>query len=137
LRPRGRLTLLASQALACNAWLRELFTALAGGRDLPAPPVDAPGPFAFAHPLRVCRVLTAAGFTDVQLDGLSAPMYLGSDATDAYDFVLGLFGWLLNGLDGAGRDRALDALRATLAAHDTGRGVVYDAAVWIITARKA
>jgi SAM-dependent methyltransferase len=137
LRPRGRLVLLTWQALPRNEWIREFATALAAGRELPQPPADAPGPFSLAEPDRVRRTLTRAGFADVQFDGLSAPMYFGTDADDAYQFLLGLLGWMLEGLDEAGRARALRTLRATLAAHDIGRGVSYDSAAWLITARKA
>jgi thymidylate kinase len=44
---------------------------------------------------------------------------------------------MLEGLDGAGRTRALEALRATVAAHETDRGVIYESATWIIRARAA
>ena len=50
LRPSGRLTLLTWQPLPNNEWIREISTALAAGRDLPAPtarsaePVRARGP---------------------------------------------------------------------------------------------
>jgi SAM-dependent methyltransferase len=135
LQPGGRLTLLAWQELPRNEWVRELFTALAAGRELTAPPPEAPGPFSLADPARARRILAAAGFTDVQLQGLSAPMYFGPDAEDAYGYVLGLMSWMLEGLDEAGRGRALEALRATLAAHDTGHGVNYASAAWLITAR--
>jgi hypothetical protein len=64
-------------------------------------------------------------------------MFFGPDPAEAYRFVLGLTGWLLEGLDESGRNRALDALRATLAAHDTGHGVNYDSAAWIITAHRS
>ena len=89
----------ARQDLSRNEWLREFLTALAAGRELPTPPPDAPGPFSLADPARVHSVLTAAGFTDVQLQGLSAPMYFGPDPDDAYRFVRGLTGWMLEGLD--------------------------------------
>lgn len=135
--PGGRLTLLAWQALPRNEWIWELTTALAAGRELPAPPPEAPGPFSLADPARVRGTLTAAGFVEIQLQNLSAPMYFGPNAEDAYSFVLGLMSWMLEGLDEAGHGRALGALRATLAAHDTGHGVAYDSAAWIITAHTA
>ena len=47
-----------------------------------------------------------AGFTDVELDGTTAGMWFGNDADDAHRFVLGLMGWMLEGLDDAGRARA-------------------------------
>jgi SAM-dependent methyltransferase len=134
LRPGGRLALLAWQGLSRNEWVQELFTALAAGRELPAPPPEAPGPFSLADPERVRRLLGAAGFADVQLQAVSGPMYFGPNVEDAYGFVLGLLGWILEGLDEAGRQRALAALRASLVAHDSGHGVSYGSAAWIITA---
>jgi hypothetical protein len=51
----------------------------------------------------------------------------------AYDFLVGLLGWMLQGLDGAERVR-LGALRRTLAAHATDDGAVFDSAMWLVTA---
>jgi SAM-dependent methyltransferase len=137
LRPGGRLTLLVWQELARNEWLREFATALAAGRNLPTPPPDAPGPFSLASPDRVRRLLTDSGFITVRLEDVTAPMYFGPDAEEASRFVLGVSGWMLEGLDEAGRARALEALLASLVAHDSDRGVTYDSAAWLITARKA
>jgi SAM-dependent methyltransferase len=137
LRPGGRLVLLAWQALPRNEWIRELAAALAAGRNLPLPPADAPGPFSMAEPDRVRSILNTAGFAGIQFEGLSAPMYFGADASDAHGFVVGLLGWMLEGLDEAGRERASEALRTTLAAHADGDGVLFDSAAWIISARKA
>ena len=137
LEPRARLALLTWQPLARNEWIREFIAALAAGRDLPGPPPSAPGPFGLSDPDRVRTILSAAGFVDVDLDGMNAGMWFGTDADDAYRFVLGLLGWMLEGLDDAGRSRALDALRSTTAAHETESGVVYESAAWIVTARRA
>src|SRR5581483_7750860 len=126
LRPSGRLTLLAWQALARNEWLREIRTALAAGRDLPSPPSDAPGPFSLSDPRRVHRVLRDAGFADVQLADVRGPMYFGPDPDDACRFILGVSGWMLRGLDELGQRRAIEALRASVAAHQTDRGVQFD-----------
>jgi hypothetical protein len=64
-------------------------------------------------------------------------MWFGNDADDAYRFVVGLMGWMLEDLDDAGRKRALDALRSTMAAHETDGSVVYDSAARLIIARRA
>jgi hypothetical protein len=61
-------------------------------------------------------------------------MWFGSDAGDARAFVLGLLGWMLAGLDGNQRAQALASLRATLTAHETGHGVLYQSATWLIRA---
>jgi len=63
-------------------------------------------------------------------------MWFGTDAEEANRFVLGLMSWMLDGLDEADRARALDSLGATLAAHDTGAGVLYGSATWMIDATR-
>jgi SAM-dependent methyltransferase len=134
LRRRGRLVLLTWQGLDGNEWIRELFTAMAAGRDLPTPPTNAPGPFSLADPERVRAVLGAAGFTDIHLEPRHEAMWFGEHADGAQRFVLGMLGWMLTGLDDEGRRRALDNLRATLTSHDTDHGVLYGSAAWIIRA---
>jgi SAM-dependent methyltransferase len=136
LRPGGRLVLVTWQPLAGNEWIREISGALAAGRELPAPSPDAPGPFALSDPDRVRSVLTSAGFTDIELDGTTAGMWFGNDADDGHRFVLGLMGWMLGGLDDAGRARASDALHATMAAHATPEGVLFESAAWTIQATR-
>jgi hypothetical protein len=136
LRTGRRLVLVTWGPLAGNEWIREISKALAAGRDLPAPPPDAPGPFALSEPDRVRGVLTSAGFTDIYLDAATAGMWFGNDADDAHRFVLGLMGWMLQGLDNAGRGRAIDALHATMAAHATADGVIFESAAWTIQATR-
>lgn len=136
LAPGGRLALLAWQGPQANEWIRELGAALAAGRDLPVPPAAAPGPFAQAEPQAAQTVLADAGFTHIEIEGLREPMWFGSDAEDAHRFVLGLMGWLLPDLDDHRRGQALDNLRATVTAHDTGHGVLYQSATWLIRARR-
>jgi SAM-dependent methyltransferase len=131
--PGGRLAMVVWQPLAVNEWIREISTALAAGRDLPAPPPDA-GPFALSRPERVREVLSSAGYADVELAGTEASMWFGHDVDDAHRFVLGLMGWMLEGLDDAGRARAGDDLRATMASHETADGVVFGSGAWTITA---
>jgi SAM-dependent methyltransferase len=130
LRSGGRLVLVTWQPLAGNEWIREISGALTAGRDLPAPPPDA-GPFALSDPDRVRALLATAGFADVEVEGTTAGMWFGNNADDAHRFVLGLMGWMLGGLDDPGRARAIDALHATMAAHETPDGVLFDSAAWI------
>jgi ubiquinone/menaquinone biosynthesis C-methylase UbiE len=136
LRPGGRLVLLTWQALAQNEWIRELRRAMAAGRQLPVPPAGAQGPFALAQADHVRAVLDRAHYTGVEIEGAHLPFWTGASVDDAYEFLVGLLGWMLDGLDASGRRRALDALRATLAAHETVDGVVYDSAIWVIRAMR-
>ena len=56
--------------------------------------------------------ISAAGFSDVTLDGVNAPMHFGESIDDAYRFVSQVLGWMLSDLDDSSRSRALGALRA-------------------------
>ena len=134
--PGGRLALLVWQGLAGNEWLREISAALAAGRERPSPPPDAPGPFSLADPDRVRPLLTQAGFRDVGFEGIEVPMWFGDDPDHAHRFVLGLLGWMLEGLDDAAAARARDDLLATLRTHATRDGVRFGSAAWIITATR-
>lgn len=136
LRSGGRIVLVTWQPLPGNDWIREISGALAAGRDLPAPAPDAPGPFSLSDPDRIRSLLTGAGFADVEVDGMSAGMWFGTDADDAHRFVLGLMGWMLSGLDDAGRARAIAALHATMAAHETSEGVLFESGVWTTQATR-
>ena len=136
LRPGGHLAVLTWQPPSRNEWVLELSGALAAGRSMPTPPPGAPGPFSLADPDRVAAILGSAGFTGVEVDGVEQAMWFGADAPEAHDGVLGVLGWMLEGLDDATRSAALDALDATLAAHLTHHGVVYGSAAWIIRARR-
>jgi hypothetical protein len=125
---------LAWQGPERNEWIRELGGALAAGRDLPIPSAGTPGPFAQANPEQARGVLAAAGSTHIEFDGLREPMWFGPDAEDAFRFILGQMSWMLNGLDDKQRGQAQDNLRATLAAHETGHGVCFQSATWLIRA---
>jgi SAM-dependent methyltransferase len=135
LRPAGRLALLVWQPPGENEWFMAFTGALAAGRDLPAPP-GGPPPFSLSDPDRVRAILDGAGFVEVDLAPVRAGMWFGTDAADAQRFVLGQLGWLLDGLDDAGRARASDDLLAAVATHETGDGVVFDSATWLVTARR-
>jgi SAM-dependent methyltransferase len=134
LRPGGRLTLLTWQGMADNEWLTEFRRAMADGRDMPAPPSDAPSPLALSDPKRVSAILDPAGFTNVSFTSLNEPMRFGSTTEDAFGFVSEQLWWMLEDLDHDGRRRALDALRTSIAAHTEEGGVFYKSATWIIRA---
>jgi SAM-dependent methyltransferase len=136
-RPGGRLVLLSWQPLQRNEFISAFRTALAAGRELPTPQPGAPGPFSLSDPDQVRGLLTAAGFADVRLQGLSEPMYFGRDADDAFHFISRQHAGMVNGLDADTRAHALDVLRASIADHQTDRGVLYDSAAWLIEARRS
>ncbi len=102
------------------------------------PPATGPHPFSLGDPAVAGGILAAAGFTEVGFTDVHEPVYYGPDAAVALDVVRGLRSTkdLLAGMDAAAAENALDRLRATLAAHQTEAGVLFDARTWIITARR-
>ncbi len=135
-RPGGRMVLLAWQPLDRNEWLTAPLAALAAGRQLPTPPPNAPGPFAFGDPDRVRDLLGAAGWAEADCTGVEAPLRYGADVDSAHELVRGLMSWLLTDLDDARRQQALDDLRRSLQDHLDGEGVRYDSAAWLVSARR-
>jgi SAM-dependent methyltransferase len=136
-RPDGRLVLLTWQRFERNEFISAFRAALAAGRELPAPPPDAPGPFSLSDPDQVRGLLTSAGYVDVRLHGLCERMYFGRDVDDAFEFVSRQHAGMVKDLDADTRARAFDSLRANMADHQTDRGVFYDSATWLIEARRA
>lgn len=139
LRPQGRLALLVWRELDRNEWLVAIRGAVALGRDLPQPPPDAPGhPFSLADPDRVRSILGSAGFDGITLDPVDEPMDLGADAEDAFQFFgsSALVRWLLEGVDDAGRARAMDDLRTVFKDAEGPEGVFLGTSAWLITATK-
>jgi hypothetical protein len=67
-------------------------------------------------------------------NALHEAMWFGSDPDDAHRFVLGMMGWMLDGLDDTGRNRALDTLAATVAAHASSDGITFASGAWLIRA---
>ena len=126
------------QELDRNAWLVGFRTALAAGRDLPQPPLGHAGPFGLADVDGATEMLGAAGFDPVAFTSVEAPMIVGTDFADAWDFVqtMGIFRGLTQGLDDATKAGAVKQLKQLLADNETPDGVLLGAASWIITARR-
>lgn len=137
LRRGGRLLLLTWQDVARNPWLTTVATALAAGRPARIPPPHAPSPFAFADPDRIRSVLVAAGYDAISCEDHRQFMSWGADADGAFRLAAGLASWMLDGLDARERQAALGALRAAMRAHETPEGVLFDSAMWLVTARRA
>jgi SAM-dependent methyltransferase len=136
LRPGARLVQLVWQAGDRQEWVGAVRQALAGGPIVPAG--LRANAFALADPTVTAGLLTAAGFTGIEITEVCEPVYYGPDAAGARDalFELGMVEDLVAGLDAAARARALDRLLAMLDAHDTGEGVWFDSGAWLVTARR-
>ncbi|MCX5254305.1 methyltransferase domain-containing protein [Streptomyces canus] len=138
LRPGARFVQLVWQAADRQQWHTAIRAALAGGHASSASAPTADDPFTLADPDVVARVLTAAGFTGVDVVDVGEPVWYGPDSEHARAAVLQLSNakeWLAD-LDAASAERALDRLCATLDAHDTGDGVWFDSRAWVVSAHR-
>ena len=138
LRPGGRLAVLTWRDLRGNPWVTTIRDALAAGRALPEPPPDAPGPFGLARPDHVRAVLGGAGFTEVGLEPVDEPVWLGRDGEDAWSFVrtMGIVKGLSADLDADARERAFAEVRSVLSGATGADGVLLPSAAWLVTARR-
>jgi SAM-dependent methyltransferase len=134
MRPGARLALVVWAERARNEWINLISGALLAGRQMPPPPADAPGPFALSDPERTRAVLTARGLTDVTWSRVEHPLWFGADADEAMPFILGVVGWMLDGLDPAARAAALDDLRSRLTRHTSAEGVLLGSSAWLVRA---
>ncbi len=138
LRLGARFVQLVWQAGDRQEWDAAIRAALSGGYGSSTSAGATDDPFTLADPDVVVGALTAAGFTAVDVIDVRGPVYYGPDADRASAAVLQLrmANELVTDLDAASAERALDRLRATLDAHDTGDGVWFDSRAWLVIARR-
>jgi SAM-dependent methyltransferase len=105
---------------------------------LPKPDPDAPGPFSFADPERVTRILTAAGFTAPSFTPLDIEMDLAAGGTldDAVmqSSEMGPAHRALADQPDEVWAAARESIRRALAPHATPTGVKLPGAVWLVAA---
>jgi len=136
LRPGGRLAFVCWRPLAENLWMR-LPAEAAAGLVPPAPPPEpgTPGPFAFADPDRVRGILTAAGFTGIDISPHDEAIGgLDLEGTVAMSFRVGPLGAILRerpDLAPVLRDRVRTAVSPWL----RGDAVYMPSATWLVSAR--
>jgi SAM-dependent methyltransferase len=140
LRPGARLAFVCWQPLGKNPWMAVPLAAVAPLVTLPPPTPGAPGPFAFADPAHVRRILERAGFSDVGFEAVEEVLDVGpGDLDGSVRFVLALgpaAAALREAPDAAALEqKATIAVRAALAPHMTPDGLRMSSASWIVTAR--
>jgi ubiquinone/menaquinone biosynthesis C-methylase UbiE len=133
LRVGGRLVVLVWQSRERNEWEMAIEAAL-GAR---VPPAKAGDAFSLGDRAATARLLETAGFRDIVFSDVREPVFYGRDIDAATDWVRGFQSTrdALASLTATAADRALERLRATIAAHDSGEdGVMFDSRAWLITA---
>ena len=134
----GRLTFVCWQTPGENPWFLTPLMALAGLPDLEVPPPlgpDEPGPFAFADPDRIRRILAAGGWQDVDVRAYHDEIVEDLDQRVEFSLRQGPAARALMNANDDVRALAADRVRDALA-QSARDGVVHlSRAAWIVTAR--
>jgi SAM-dependent methyltransferase len=121
LRPTGRAVVAVWASPDENPWLGLLLDAIREITGIVVPPPGMPGPFALADRQRLRRIFADAGFSDVTLLPVAAPLLAPSfDAWWARTLSMaGPVVGVLNGVDESTRGRLQDSLRLALARYES------------------
>jgi SAM-dependent methyltransferase len=138
LRPGGRLAFVSWQPLAANELGSVVLKAMEPVTGPPGPPVQRPGPYGLSDDRLVYTVLTTAGYTDVELRSVEAPVVMGGgeglDAAVTHCMWMGEVRRVLGQLDDAGQADAKALVRTALETRLVDGRVVLAGAAWVVTA---
>ncbi len=140
LAPGGRLFFACWRPFKDNDWFAVPFKAVVPHlppQEKPEP--DAPGPFAFADPDRVTRILGLAGFSDVAIRPVDTMLTLGrsDDMADTAGFasqVGPVSRALATAADDGQRASRRTGARRALREHEGAEGIRLGAQLWFVSA---
>lgn len=142
LRPGGRMVHIVWRNRADNPWLSMAKDVVL--EFLPQPGADAltcgPGPFSMADEETVKSMMRSAGYTNIELRRVDAPVLVGNDVADAVAFQLaiGPAGEVFREAGGEAEQKR-DEIEAALAEainrqKSSASGIVMDSSSWVISA---
>ena len=134
--PGGRLAFLCWQHDMRNELFAIPLRAFGAHTHLPGPKIGD----LFVDPRQVANLLSSTGWRNVQIDAVTEPARMGSDAADVMSYVRGMP--MIRNLAAEMRDEALtERVLATIAEQYSARqgpdGVWVRAAAWLVTAHRA
>jgi SAM-dependent methyltransferase len=140
--PGGRVRFACWRSIHENAWLQiPLQAVYEHAPRLPKPSPEEPGPFAFADPARVARVLTAAGFTTPSFTALDVLLDLAAGGTiDDAVIQSSETGPARRALTDQPEDiraAAIESIRRALTPYASPTGVTLPGAVWLVAADRS
>ncbi|MEU9237625.1 class I SAM-dependent methyltransferase [Streptomyces subrutilus] len=136
LRPGGRLAFICAAEAEANQWLGALATLEAivplGGFGK----AGGPGMFSLTDPGRIRTLVTAGGFTDVDVQRIEVPGNWGADAEDAAGFLLdsGPGRHLLSQVTPQQQQKARQVLTDALGRYESDGAVWLRSSSWMVTA---
>ena len=139
LRPGGRLSFVCWPAAHENQFMTIPTAAASRHITLPQPgDPEAPGALGFADPARVKRILSRAGFSDIEIGRVVEKVGGGTlDQTAQMLLELGALNAIAEGLDERTRAAILADIRTALAPFESAGRVSLDATSWLVTASVA
>ncbi len=103
--------------------------------NLPARQPDAPGPFAFADPRRVSRILEDSGWAGIDIRPIDVVCTLPEKELVRYLTRLGPLGLILHEVDDRTRTQVIETVRAAFEPYVHGAEVRWTAACWMVGTR--
>jgi ubiquinone/menaquinone biosynthesis C-methylase UbiE len=103
--------------------------------NIPARRPDAPGPFAFADPHRVSRILEESGWAEIDIRPIDVACTLPEKELVRYLTRLGPLGQILHEADDRTRTQVIETVRAAYEPYVHGAEVRFTAACWRVGAR--
>jgi ubiquinone/menaquinone biosynthesis C-methylase UbiE len=123
LRDGGKLAAMVYSTAECNGFFSVPVSIIRRRAALPPPLPGQPGPFSLGQPKVLEKAYTDAGFKDVRIERIEAPVRLGS-ASECLQFEQESFGALhqmLAGLSDAEKDEAWEEIEQALRQFENGQ----------------
>lgn len=123
LRPGGRVAAMVYSTPECNGFFSIPVSIIRRRAALPPPLPGQPGPFSLGRPEVLEQALSGAGFSDVHVERIEAPVRLSS-ASECLQFEQESFGALhqmLEGLSDPEKDEAWEEIEQALRAFESGQ----------------
>ena len=138
--PDSRLVFSCFRDRSANPWAHQVTALLPSGSMATAAP-DAPGPFAFADPMRVEAILGPAGWREIAFEAVDFAFVVGMgeravEEAVAYFLAIGPAAAAAADLAPGERRRFVERLEQYLAAECNDGLVALPAAAWIVTAER-
>jgi SAM-dependent methyltransferase len=138
LKPTGRIAFVCWREPRENDWVR---VPVGAARDhVPPQPQlgpEDPGPFSFANPGRVRRILAHGGFDVITMRPFDTQMVFGNSLDDAVDYLqeFGPVSRLLKEATPPQREAAVNAIREAMKPYAKSSPITMTGATWLVTAK--
>ena len=141
LKENGQLVFVCWQNPSLNPWHGLSIQVIKQFLDLPAPPPNSPGPFAFEDKSYIEDILEKSNFNSIEIQDNQQEiiMFAGKSVRQACEDYLAInpvVTEMLKNSEESLREQILEALMEKFAEYHNGDGLLFPSATWIVSARK-